>query len=192
MIQVRPQEQFLFLRRAIASPRHLGSITPSSRFLVRTLLDLGDVGAATFIVELGPGTGPFTGELLRRMAPGARLLCIERDPLFARHLRDRWRDPRLTIVQGDAQHLRQFLQEYGFAAPQLVVSGLPFTSLPSPVRDGILETVARALAPGGKFLLYQYSHAVFPHIRRYFGSVTSRWEVRNVPPAACIVCLPPL
>ena len=45
----------------------LGSIVPSSRFLIKQLLEPINFGRARVIVEYGPGSGVITAELLRRM-----------------------------------------------------------------------------------------------------------------------------
>ncbi|MGI8827702.1 MAG: class I SAM-dependent methyltransferase [Chloroflexota bacterium] len=188
--QEKPEgERLLFIRRALVAPRYLGSITPSSHYLVDTLLRLCPVSAARAVVELGPGTGPFTQGLLGRMPADGRLLCIERDPALAHHLRTRFVDPRLAVVTGDAQSLDRHLADHGLDGEvPLIVSGLPFTSLPAEMRESILATIERCLTPDGCFLLYQYSNAMRRHLRRHFRQVTSRREVRNIPPAVCIRC----
>ena len=94
-----------------------------------------------------------------------------------------------AFVAGDAQEMDRHLREAGF--PQvvpLVVSGLPFTSLPSQVRDAILLAVTRALRTDGQFLLYQYSYAMRGELRKRFSSIESQWEWRNIPPAVCMRC----
>lgn len=167
----------------------MGSITPSSKYLVDTLVGLADVAAAPQIVELGPGTGPFTAGLLRRMASDARLLCVERDPDLADHLRARFRDPRLIVVTGDARELEHYLKEHDFnRRVSLIVSGLPFTSLPDDVREDILTAIKTSLWPDGDFLLYQYSLAMRARLRRYFRTIEPTWELRNLPPAVCLRC----
>jgi phospholipid N-methyltransferase len=156
---------------------------------VQTLLRLADIAATRTVVELGPGTGPFTAGLLQRLRAEGRLLCIERDPELADHLRGRFDDPRLTVVTGDAQDLERHLAGHGLEAQvPLIISGLPFTSLPAELREVILSAIVWCLAPGGAFLLYQYSYAMRRHLRRYFRRVESRWELRNIPPAVCMRC----
>jgi phospholipid N-methyltransferase len=167
----------------------MGSITPSSRHLVAALVRLSNIASARTVVELGPGTGPFTAGLLTGMRPDARLLCVERDPALADHLRARFADPRLTVLTGDARDLERHLADEGIAGRvPLIVSGLPFTSLPAEVRHGILASVTHCLAPDGLFLLYQYSPAMRSLLRRYFRRVESRWELRNIPPALVMRC----
>jgi phospholipid N-methyltransferase len=182
-------ERLLFLRRFVRSPRYLGSETPSSRWLVDRLLGLSPVERAREVVELGPGTGPFTAGLLARMPADGRLLCVERDPDLAAHLRGRFTDARLVVVTGDARDLGRHLAAHGFGARvPLIVSGLPFTSLPEGEREAILRAVRDALASPGDFVLYQYSTAMRGRLRGYFGRVEAVWEVRNVPPAVCMRC----
>jgi phospholipid N-methyltransferase len=184
-------ERWLFLHRYVRSARFVGAVTPSSRSLVRTLLAMGDLDGARLVVELGPGTGPFTAGLLARLGPDARLVCIERDRAFVRHLQTRFRDPRLTVVCGEAEHLEAILGDLQLGAPACIVSGLPLTSLPGHAREAILGAVSRALPAGGRLLLYQYTLLMRGHLRRHFRSVTVRWEARNLPPAACIACTDP-
>lgn len=183
-------ERWLFLRQLLAAPRYVGSVTPSSRYLVDALMRLYDVSGVRSAVELGPGTGPFTAGLLARLPADGRLLCIERDPRFVHHLRDRFDDARLSLVSADAQDLEQLLADHGMGPRvSLIVSGLPFTSLPADVRESILAAVTRCLSHDGAFLLYQYSPAMRPHLLRHFSRVDSQWEVRNIPPAVCLRCV---
>jgi phosphatidylethanolamine/phosphatidyl-N-methylethanolamine N-methyltransferase len=183
------RERILFLKQFVASPATMGSVTPSSSYLVRALLGLTDVSRVGEIVELGPGTGPFTAGLLAQMPRDGRLLCVERDPALAEHLKERFNDPRLIVATADARDLSRLLEEHGFKQQvPLIVSGLPFTSLPRDVREGIMDAIVASLLPAGDFLLYQYSFAMRGFLRQYFRHVDSRWEVRNVPPAVCMRC----
>mgnify|MGYP003293768208 CR=1 FL=1 len=47
----------------------LGSLIPSSRFLVNHVLAEVDWQRARVFLEYGPGVGTFTGEILRRLKP---------------------------------------------------------------------------------------------------------------------------
>src|SRR6202021_860722 len=77
----------LFARNFFRHPRMLGSIVPSSRFLIKQLLEPIDWAQARVIVEYGPGVGGITAEVLRRMRPDATLIAIETNPEFVRFLR---------------------------------------------------------------------------------------------------------
>ncbi len=54
----------LFLSHFRKSPRTVGAIAPSSQRLARTMLDGLAWGPDTRVVELGPGTGAVTGEIV--------------------------------------------------------------------------------------------------------------------------------
>src|SRR5437868_13777116 len=85
----------LFAANFLRHPHMLGSIVPSSRFLVDQVLAPIDWHCARVIVEYGPGVGTFTGEILRRMHPQAQLVAIETNRSFVRFLRRSLPDPRL-------------------------------------------------------------------------------------------------
>lgn len=178
-------EQLLFLRSFLAHPRQVGAVLPTSRRAVGDMLDMADVRGARLVAELGAGTGSHTGPLLERLAPDARLLAFEIDPDLAASLRARYQDPRLEVVTGSAEALPDHLDGQ---RPDLVVSALPFTSLPNDTGQRILEMTQRTLAPDGVFLVLQYSVLVRKSLNRLFGSVRQRFSPINVPPAFLFAC----
>src|ERR1700732_4701115 len=86
--RMRSGHALLFARNFFRHPRMLGSIVPSSRFLIRQLLEPVDWAQARVIVEYGPGVGVITFEVLRRMRPDAMLIAIETNPAFVSYLRE--------------------------------------------------------------------------------------------------------
>ncbi len=70
----------------------------------------------------------------------------------------------------------------------VIVSGLPFTSLESGVRGRILAQLVQALAPDGVALVLQYSTFVESELRRLFPWVRRRVSLLNVPPAVLFAC----
>jgi hypothetical protein len=72
----RWRSNLLFVRNFFCHPRMLGSIIPSSRFLIRQLLAPVEWSRARVIVEYGPGVGVITREILRRMRSDATLIAI--------------------------------------------------------------------------------------------------------------------
>src|SRR6266478_4991381 len=93
----------LFARNFFRHPRMLGSIIPSSRFLIKQLLEPIDWEQARVIVEYGPGDGGITAEVLRRMRPDAMLIAIETNPEFMSYLRSSIQDERLHVVEASAE-----------------------------------------------------------------------------------------
>ena len=177
-------DRFVFLREFLRSPRQIGSVTPSSRYLVRRIVSLADTGSARTVVELGGGTGGTTRAILDAMAPGSRLLVVELNPHFCALLRQ-IHDPRLIVHCGSAHELRDALARYGLPAPDVVISGIPFSSIDRAAGAQILQAVASVLPPGGRFvaLAYQFSRQVGDLARPLLGKARVVRELRNIPPA---------
>src|SRR5712672_597133 len=106
-------DALLFARNFFRHPRMLGSIIPSSRFLIKQLLQPIDWEKARVIVEYGPGVGGITAEILRRMRPDARLIAIEMNPEFVSFLRKTLVDERFQVVEGSAADVRDIMQKSG-------------------------------------------------------------------------------
>src|SRR3984957_21025370 len=103
----------LFARNFLHHPKMLGSIVPSSRFLVRRLLAPIDWSEARVIVEYGPGIGVVTWQILRRMRPDAVLIVIETNPEFVAFLRSAITDVRLKVVEAPRDKVVELLTDDG-------------------------------------------------------------------------------
>jgi phosphatidylethanolamine/phosphatidyl-N-methylethanolamine N-methyltransferase len=180
----------LLFARFLRQPRTVGAVAPSSQVLAREMVRGLDVGAAARVVELGPGTGVFTGALLERMGTGGRLLAVELEPEFARQVQARW--PAADCVCASATTLESLVAERQMQPVDHILSGLPFASLPRDATRKILDGVEHVLKPGGTFTAFQYLHAyALPPAVAFrrdlvarFGPVSSRRVVlRNIPPA---------
>src|SRR3984957_808586 len=106
----RPRSGWLFALNFFRHPLMLGSIVPSSRFLIRELLKPVDWNQAKVFVEYGPGVGVITTEVLKRMRPDAILIAIETNPDFVTYLRESIQDERLRVVEGSAEAVDEILQ----------------------------------------------------------------------------------
>ncbi len=181
-------DRLRFLRSFIANPRQVGAVLPTSRRAVRDMLDLAEVQQARLVVELGAGTGVYTAALLDRLGPDAELIAFEINAGLAAGLQSKLPDRRLRVVAGSAEDVQEVLAG---RRPQVVVSALPFTSLPSGTGRLILERTANVLAPGGVLLVLQYSPLLTRELSRLFGSLTRRVSLLNVPPAFLFACRDP-
>jgi phospholipid N-methyltransferase len=178
----------LFARNFFRHPRMLGSIVPSSRFLIKQLLEPINFGRARVIVEYGPGVGGITQEVLRRMRSDAALIAIEMNPDFVSYLRNSISDKRLQVVEGSAVAVDEILRRFGYTQADYIISGIPFSTIPAPLRERILRKTRDTLEPGGAFLVYQFSTRVLQDLKRIFGYVGRRFEPLNVLPAHLFIC----
>jgi len=178
----------LFSRNFIKHPRMLGSLIPSSRFLVKRLLDQVDWAKATTIVEYGPGVGTITGQILRRLRPDGTLVAIDTNRDFARYLTRTLRDDRLHVVEGSAADAQENLRARGLGRADYVISGIPYSTMDPVIRERILQTTHDVLQPDGTFLVYQFTRAVLPYLRQVFPHVHQEFEPRNIMPARLFYC----
>ena len=178
----QPRGSVEFLRGFMRNPAQVGSVTPSSQRLEQRLVRNARIAQARSVVELGPGTGGTTAAFLRAMDPRGRLLAIELDPDFHRHLRASIRDPRLSLELGSAERLVALLTAHGMPAPDAIVSGIPFSTMPPEVSDRVATAIATVLRPGGCFVAYQVRAHVAEFVSPHLGPPAREWEWVNVPP----------
>jgi phospholipid N-methyltransferase len=171
-----------FLMGFLRNPREVASIVPSSRFLTRRVREYGGVERARVVVELGPGTGVMTGPLLERMPADSKLIAIEINRAFAELLQREFDDPRLCVYEGSAVDLEDALARNGVEKADLVVSGIPFSTLDEGVGRATLEAAKRVLAPGGRFVAYQFRSHVAREAEPVFGRPQTHSGFWNIPP----------
>ena len=184
----RSEETLLFAKNFLQHPKMLGSLIPSSRFLVDRLLKKVDWQRAHTLVEYGPGVGTFTAHILNRMAPEARLLVFEMNGDFVNYLRRAFPDPRLHVVHGSAENVRAELERLECGGADYIISGIPYTTMPEQLRGRIMEESRQALNPGGAVLVYQFTRAVLPYLRACFDQVYQDFEPLNILPARLFYC----
>jgi len=181
-------QAILFARNFLRHPRLIGSIIPSSKFLIRSLLSQVDWSRANVVVEYGPGFGNFTREILAQMPKHGTLVVIEMNEEFVRHLRGRFRDPRLRVVCGSAANVRSILSRLHLPEADYVISCLPFSIMPEGVRNTIFNESRQVLREDGTFLMYQYNRKVLSDLEPVFGRVDCDFELLNIPPAQIFSC----
>lgn len=178
------KETLLFLGQIARRWRTTGAVAPSGKALAQAMAQaVGPIGEGQVILELGPGTGVFTRELLRRY-PRNRVVAVEVNDAFASRLTEVF--PAVTVVRGCASQLEYHLAELNIAPENVaaVVSGLPLLSLPDDLPQRILGSVAAVLRPGRRYVQFTYSERAW---RRFDAAGFQRHPHRrvwlNVPPA---------
>ena len=177
-----------YLRQYIKD-KDVGALHPSSRFLVRRLLGCLRPDRIRTIVELGPGPGIATRQILETLPAGARYIAIEKNPAFLASLRSSIPDPRLRVIAGDACSIRDILAAEGVAAADAVIASIPFSFLTKERRAGLVADIGSLLADDGDFVIFhQYTLLMRPLARRHFPRVRVQFEPRNIMPCFLIHC----
>jgi phosphatidylethanolamine/phosphatidyl-N-methylethanolamine N-methyltransferase len=181
------REALLFLGQTARRWRTTGAFAPSGPALARAIAAaVGDAADGQVIVELGPGTGVVTRELLRRF-PRGRVVAVEVLDAFSSRLAEAC--PGATVVAGCASRLEAHLAGLGIAPEGVaaVVSGLPLLVLPEDLGRRVVESAAAVLRPGRRYVQFTYSARAWrrrplPGFRR----LASRRVWLNIPPAVVL------
>lgn len=156
------------------SPRHqFGQNFLTDHNLIRKLVDAASLSPLDTVLEIGPGTGTMTEELLAR---GVRVVAAEIDRGLAALLRERFAaEPRFTLVEGDclaSKHaLAPALLDALGPGPFKLVSNLPYAAA-TPV---MLTLLADTPACQGQFVTIQLEVAqrlAAPPGSRDFGTIS--------------------
>ncbi len=178
---VRRTNGLAFFLGFLRNPEQVGSIIPSSRYLENRIIQAAGLERARVVVELGPGTGGTSRAFLRVMPADARLLNIELDSEFI-PLLDEIGDRRLINHCGSARDIEQILLHYGLPQPEVVISGIPFSTMPEELGQSIIRAVWASLAPGGRFVAYQFRGQVADIGSALLGPPDVDMALFNAPP----------
>jgi phospholipid N-methyltransferase len=182
-------EFFTFIKQSISHPGFVGAVMPSSRYTAIKMVDDAAFYNARYVVELGPGTGAFTNEILKKRKPGAKVLSIEYDEKFCSVLRKKFGSEKdFHIIHGSAEDIDKYVNEYEIPHVDYIVSALPFLSLPKDMSKTVLRKSSDMLANGGKFVTIAYTKLQYGFIGSYFNKIDIIRELRNVPPAYIFSC----
>lgn len=177
-----------FFIEFIKHPRKIGAVAPSGKALAKKMMQSIDFGSAKVIVEYGPGTGVFTTELLRRRKKNTALILIEQNEIFCHELLRKFAgESNFHIVHGNAERVKKYLKKYGFSESDYIISGLPFSSLPTETSERILNATSKAIGKHGSFITFQYSLVKKKFFEEYFDISNCLKEIKNLPPAYVFV-----
>lgn len=192
-----------------------GALMPSGKQLAKALSrQVRESSGAKLrprrILEVGPGTGSVTAQILCDMRQDDRLDMVERNALFARRLSERFSlNSGGQIENGSAIRIRliesslEDLPEGSENRYDVIVSGLPLNNFPAELVESLLAKLERLLLPGGTLSFFEYIairraksvlsrggerqrlSEIGKSLHRMFarGEVRHDWVLRNVPPA---------
>lgn len=177
LIRETAEFSYEFLRH----PKGMGSLIPSSRELARNMYRIARIYGhpQAIVIEAGAGSGAITRELVNHY-PVGRLIINEANPRLAEHLQRHFND---RDIRGG---LVEQLDIWKDPRPKIIISSLPFRSLPPRAALGIRNVFAAALRDNSANILIQFTYGNKPPILRMPADISASrvahaW--RNIPPA---------
>lgn len=152
-------DQRVFWRQFREQFHTTGSLLPSSRYLGRSLARfVGGNGQARRVLEVGPGTGAVTAQIVRRLGDADTLDLVELNDEFVRRLRHRFEhEEAFRRVAGRCRVFHQRVETLAGSEPyDVIVSGLPLNNFSAGDVEQILDVLLRLLRPGGMLSFFEY------------------------------------
>lgn len=148
--------ELVFFSKWLKSPLKVASVRPSSAQLASAMAAALPENDG-LVIELGGGTGAITQALLNAGVTLDRLVVIERDADFHRHLHKRF--PGIKLLRGDALHLRSLLRGNGDAPLRAIVSGLPLLSMNAAAQRRLMQEAFSLTSTPIPFIQFTYGLA---------------------------------
>lgn len=177
-----------FFKAFFKDAKMVGSMRPSSKQLTKKMLGNVDFAEAKTIVELGPGTGVFTREILAQMAPDAKLLVFELHDKFYHTLNQTIKDDRVHFIHDSAEKIQEYLAHYNLHQADAVISSLPLANFPKDLRGTIVDAAKNSLSEKGLLTQFQYSLQSKKFLESTFKEVKIKYTFWNFPPAFVYTC----
>jgi len=171
-----------FYKGWLSNPRGVGAIAPSSPAMAAKMAEAVRKGKGKKVLEVGPGTGVFTGAILARGVHPDDLIAVEYNKKFLPGLQKRF--PDVTFIHGDALDIEAIAKQQSIEKFDTIISGLPLLNFPMEKRVQFVNSMLDHLEPGRP--LVQFSYGFRPpvpvgsnnFVAEHLGSVFG-----NLPPA---------
>lgn len=173
----------LFLKNFIANPKNIGSITPSSKKLCKKITNKISNKNNKIIIEIGPGTGVITEEILLKMNNTDKLFLFELNNEFYEILSKIYKDyENVIVINENANNIIKVLKHYNINKVDNIISGIPFVSINKLTAFKIILNCKKILKEDGNFSLFQYSPFFLKYFKKYF-NIEKSFVLNNIPSA---------
>lgn len=140
---------------------HVGSVWPTSSQGVEAIIsEFARRRGPRRVLEVGPGTGAVTSEILRQMRADDELVLCEINSAFVAYLRQqmqedplfRQKQSQIRLLEADVRDIDR-RERFDF-----IISTIPFVNLPTLMVGEILSCYQDILKPSGVLTFIEYAH----------------------------------
>lgn len=171
-----------FFKGWLDGPKTVGTPFATSLYTGRAMAGVIDPASGMPVLEIGPGTGTITKEILARGIAPENLYAVEYSEDFAAGLRAAF--PGVKIIQGDVFALDQLPGLPRGLVFDCVISAIPLLNFPLAKRVAYIEDMLNRIPHGRPVIQVTYSPvSPVPPRSGSFAVERADFIFRNVPPA---------
>ena len=175
-------EEIRFFKGMMQGPKTVGAIVPTSSVTAKRMASVIEPKSGLPVLELGPGTGVITKQILARGVPAEKIVSVEYSEDFYRRLVEDYAG--VNFIHGDAFDLKNILGDFADKTFDCVISAVPMLSFPMEARIQLLEDLLSRIPEGRPVVQITYG-PVSPIIAKPDRYHIQHFDfvVRNIPPA---------
>jgi phosphatidylethanolamine/phosphatidyl-N-methylethanolamine N-methyltransferase len=175
-------EEIRFFRGMMQGPKQVGAIVPTSSITARKMASVVDLSSGLPVLELGPGTGVITKQILARGIAPDKIVSVEYSRDFYERLVEDYAG--VNFIHGDAFDLEKTLGTFAGQTFDSVISAVPLLSFPMEARIRLIDDLLTRIPAGRPVVQITYG-PVSPVIAKPDRYHIQHFDfiVRNIPPA---------
>tara|TARA_B110000263_G_C15175030_1_gene448793 strand:+ start:333 stop:896 length:564 start_codon:yes stop_codon:yes gene_type:complete len=176
-----------FIKESLKNLKEVGTIFPSSKSVVKKMIEPINFKKKLIILELGPGSGVITKKLLEKISSDSQLICFETNKKFYQELKQ-INDEKMILINKSAEKMKSYLKESKIEKVDYIVSSVPLVTLPKETTHKILSLSVEILGKNGKLIQLQYSKLLDNRLKSYYNKIDIQFTARNYLPAFIYTC----
>jgi phospholipid N-methyltransferase len=171
--------KYLFFVNFLKNPLRNASIIPSSESSCKAMVNGIDFSKVKTIIELGPGDGVFTEQVLKKCRPDTKIIVIELEKSYIHILKKKF-GKKVIVENVCASHIDEILRKHKIKKVDLIISGLPF--LPEKVKNKLFTSIKQHTDRGTVFRFFTYMPPIMKKIYKDLPLKKKSFTWKNIPP----------
>lgn len=179
----------------LKNPIQIGSPFPSSQSFAKLMVDYAKLQSNSTIVELGPGTGSVTNQIIKQMPCDSLFFAIEINEILYKNFKNNY--PETIIYHGTANDIKKYLKMHNRSQVDCIISAIPWATLSIDLQQELFSEIYDVIAPGGTFItIALLIGTFFSRGKKFKQLLDSNFQLvnrtpivwKNLPPAIAYIC----
>lgn len=159
----------------VINPKETGAIAPSSKKLSKKITSVTALAEKKCVVELGPGTGIFTKDILKKISNECVFFSLEINDFFVKETKKNC--PEALIYHASAKDIRKYLILHNKEKCDAIISGLPWANFKKDLQEELLDEIYESLEEDGEFITFTYVQGrILPKGSRFHKSMKKKFK----------------